>query len=274
MRPALLALLTLSLAGLLVFGHAASEEDDELVTVELSTVGLDRQSGTPVALLREPESGEVVPIFIGVVEAQAILQGLHEVDAPRPMTHDLLANTIQSLDAQLEALQVHDLRNGTYHGRLLLSRSGEDNIRVDSRPSDGLALAVRTGSRIEVTRKILRADLDFDFEAPEGSQDVVRAAGITVVAADSELRQELELPEDEGMLVSRVEGAAADQGIQPGDLILAVDEVRPDSPLAFLDAIRAAGDSATLTIWRDGAELEITVPTDIPATREREQERL
>jgi len=274
MRPTLFALLLLILAGLFIFGHAASEQEQELVTVELSTVGLDQQSGAPVALLREPESGEVVPIFIGVVEAQAILQGLHEVESPRPMTHDLLANTIQAMGAQLHALQVHDLRNGTYYGRLLI-RSEEGDIKeVDSRPSDGLALAVRTGARIEVTRDILRADLDFDFQAPEGSQDVVRAAGITVVTADEALRRELELPEAHGVLVSRVEGAAADQGIQPGDLVLQVDGERPDSPLGFLDQIRAAGDAVTLRIWRDGEEMELTIPTEVPSARDREQERL
>ncbi|WP_406671941.1 bifunctional nuclease family protein, partial [Natronospira sp.] len=171
MRPALLSLAAILLALVISLGNPLANEDDELVTVELATVGLDERSGAPVALLREPDSGEVVPIFIGVMEAQAILQGLHEVSTPRPMTHDLLARTLSALDAEAISLQVHDLRNGTYYGRLMLRKDGQEAlIEVDTRPSDGLALAVRSGTEIQVARKILRADLEFDFRAPEEEQ--------------------------------------------------------------------------------------------------------
>ncbi|MDQ2070721.1 bifunctional nuclease domain-containing protein [Natronospira bacteriovora] len=278
MRVKLLSLFSLLvLATAIALAAFARETRPELVEVELATVGFDRNSGTPVALLREPESGEVVPIFIGLIEAQAILQGLHDIASPRPMTHDLLANTIAGLDASLEVLQVHELRNGTYYGRLLLRRSGGNEVtEIDTRPSDGMALAVRTGARIEVSREILRAGLDFDFQAPEGSGDIVQAAGITVVNATGELRQELGLPSDPGVLVSSVRAAAREAGLQAGDLIIAVGERRPSSPLDFLDAIRAVPgeEKARIRYWREGEEYEIVVPTEVPREESAEHERL
>lgn len=254
----------------------AADASEDLVRAELATVGLDRHSGVPVALLREPDSGEVVPIFIGIVEAQAILQGLHEVESPRPLTHDLLADAIGRLDAELLSIQVHDLRGGTYHGRLILRKDNGDSVEIDTRPSDGLALAVRLGARIEVSPEILRADLDFDFQAPEGSQDVVQAAGITVVNATRELRDELGLPDATGVLVSSTRATAREQGLQPGDLIIAVGEQQPDSPLAFLEAIRVTpeGEKAKIRFWREGEEREIKVSTEVPAPEKTERERL
>jgi len=280
MRPvALIAIFSLALTFLLLTSKpfANDKDPDELVRVELSTVGIDRQSGAPVALLRDSDSGEVVPIFIGVVEAQAILHGLHEVQAPRPMTHDLLKSTIESLNAELITLQVHDIRNGTYYGRLKLRLDGQDElIEVDTRPSDGLALAVRTGASIEVSRKILRADLDFEFESPEGGDDVVRAAGITVVPATGALREELGLPERAGVLVSQVEGPPQERGIQAGDLITRVNDEEIAAPLDFLDALRHADidEKVTITLWRDGETLEIEIPTDVPTRDETERERI
>lgn len=276
MRASLLSLLLITSVLLFLSTRPAAEEPEELVRAELATVGLDRYSGAPVALLREPDSGKVVPIFIGVVEAQAILQGLHHIDSPRPMTHDLLANTIGKLGAELLSIQVHDLRNGTYYGRLLVRQDNGETIEIDTRPSDGLALAVRLDARIEVSNRILRADMDFDFQAPEGSQDVVQAAGITVVSATQELRQEMGLPEDPGVLVSSTRATAREQGLRPGDLIIAVNDRRPNSPLAFLEAIRVTGEGekANIRFWRDGKEQEIEISTDVPEPDRTERERL
>ncbi len=276
MRAGLLSLLLITATLLFLSTMPVAEESEELVRAELATVGLDRYSGAPVALLREPDSGKVVPIFIGVVEAQSILQGLHEINSPRPMTHDLLAATIRKLGAELLSVQVHDLRNGTYYGRLLLRQDNGETIEIDTRPSDGLALAVRLGARIEVSTRILRADLDFDFQAPEGSQDVVQAAGITVVSATGELREEMGFPDDPGVLVSNTRAGARDQGLRPGDLIIAVNEQRPNSPLAFLEAIRTTdeGEKARIRFWRDGEEQEIEISTDVPEPDTTERERL
>ena len=126
----------------------------ETVPVELSTVGLDGRTGTPIVVLREPVSGGVLPIWVGVMEAQAIALALHGVVTPRPMTHDLMASLIAELRAEVDEVVVTDLRNNTYFGMVRLKVAGERKIRdIDSRPSDALALAVRTGAPIRVVKR-------------------------------------------------------------------------------------------------------------------------
>jgi bifunctional DNase/RNase len=251
---------------------------DGLVEVELSTVGMDARSGTPVALLRDSISGEVVPIFIGLAEAEAILRALHEVSMPRPMTHDLMGEVIGALDARMERVIVHDIINGTYYGRLELRRNADGELlEIDTRPSDGLALALRTGARIAVTRKILQAGLDFDFRSPEGAEDVVQAAGITVVEAPGNLREELGLPgEPPGVLVSRVTGTAPEAGLEPGDLIIEVNGKILSRPLDFLDLLRQTpvGEEAEIVFLRGHDEHRVKVSTDVRASDPAETERL
>src|SRR5262245_17163416 len=96
----------------------------DTVPVELSTVGLDGRTGTPIVVLRDPESGGVLPVWIGPMEAQAIALALHGVVMPRPMTHDLMASLIAELRAEVEEVVVTDLRNNTYFGLLRLKVAG------------------------------------------------------------------------------------------------------------------------------------------------------
>lgn len=253
---------------------AEAEDGENLVPVELSTVGVDARSGTPVALLRNPESGEVVPIFIGMTQAEAILRALHEVDTPRPMTHDLMQDLLGSMEAEIDRIVVYDLRGGTYYGRIELRVAGEEEIRVvDTRPSDGFALAARTGARIEVARDILQAELDFEFHAPEGDRNVVQAAGVTVVAADGELLEQMGLPSDrEGVLISAVDPQPAAAGLEPGMLVLEVNGEAMTNPMDFLDGVRAtpAGEDARLKVLGPDGEQHIEVPTEVPEVEDRE----
>ena len=125
----------------------------DLVPVELSTLGVDGRSGSPIVVLRDPASGSVLPIWVGPMEAQAIALVLHGVVPPRPMTHDLMAKLISELHAELEEVIVTDLRNSTYFGVLRLRVAGEKKPRdVDTRPSDAIALALRAGAPIRVAR--------------------------------------------------------------------------------------------------------------------------
>ena len=150
-------ILSTSIAGVLAQSGAGGES----VAVELSTVGLDGRTGTPIVVLRDPESGSVLTIWVGVMEAQAIALALYGVVTPRPMTHDLMASLIAELRAEVDEVIVTDLRNNTYFGMVRLKVAGERKIRdVDSRPSDALALAVRTGAPIRVARKFSPSHLN------------------------------------------------------------------------------------------------------------------
>ena len=187
-------------------------------------VGLDGRTGTPIVVLREPESGSVLPIWVGPAEAQAIALSLHGVIPPRPMTHDLMASLIAELRAEVDEVVVTDLRANVFFGIVRLRVAGEKKIReVDSRPSDALALALRTGAPIRVARKILAGAPEFDFIAPEGPNQVVQALGMTVVVATPSLRKEFRLGDGRGVVVTSAFGLAREKGMRRGDLITEVN---------------------------------------------------
>lgn len=250
----------------------AEAPSGDLLTAELSTVGWDALSGSPVVLLRELASGQVLPIWIGLAEARAIGLALHGIETPRPMTHDLMANLLGELGANLEEVVVTELREGTYYGLLKLRVDGEDEPRwVDTRPSDALALALRTGARIRVAAALVEDQPDFQFLAPEVSEQVVRVLGLTVRAATPELRAEHGLPERDGLVVVAVSDEAARQGLERGDLIVEVNGRAPQEPLDLLDAIREApGPTLTLKYWRDGEEHTVELEMSPESTPPRE----
>lgn len=129
-----------------------------MVEVRLRAVRVDLQSNTPVLLLQEAEGeGRTLPIFIGTAEATAIAYALQGVAMPRPMTHDLLKDLLEALAAEVERVVITELRASTYYAELHL-RHGNDRSIVSSRPSDAVAVAVRTGSPLFVSDELIDAE--------------------------------------------------------------------------------------------------------------------
>jgi len=112
------------------------------VEAEIWTVAQTDQGN--VVLVRPKGSDLAVPIFIGQLETQSILIGMGGVEVPRPLTHDLFINLLSSLRAELARIEIHDLREGTFYGRLILHPEGQEEIVVDARPSDAIGIAVRS----------------------------------------------------------------------------------------------------------------------------------
>jgi uncharacterized protein len=264
-RLVVILCLCTSIAGVRAQGGAGGET----VAVELSTIGLDGRTGSPIVVLREPQSGGVLPIWVGAMEAQAIALALHGVVPPRPMTHDLMTSLIAALRAEVEEVVVTDLRNNTYFGLVRLKVAGERNTRdVDSRPSDALALALRTGAPIRVARKILAMSPEFDFIAPEGPNQVVQALGMTVVVATPALRKQFRLGDRQGIVITSAYGQARDKGVRRGDLLVEVNGKAVEEPNAFFDVVRAAKPRSPvrITYWRDGKTNTIELPADMAPT--------
>jgi uncharacterized protein len=141
---------------------------DQLVNVEVSGVGVDPLTGAPAVLLRDPDSEQAVPIYIGLTEAEAVDRALRRIRPPRPLTHELMADILVATGAVLERLIIDDLREGTYFAALELKlRDRDGSVLLDTRPSDGMNLALRNGAPILVARKVLRAQED--IETPRGS---------------------------------------------------------------------------------------------------------
>ena len=129
-----------------------------MVEVRLRAVRVDLQSNTPVLLLQETEGeGRTLPIFIGTPEAAAIAYALQGVAMPRPMTHDLIHDLLSALDVSVERIVITELRSSTYFAELQLRRGGTRSV-VSSRPSDAVAVAVRTGSPIYVSDDLMDAE--------------------------------------------------------------------------------------------------------------------
>jgi uncharacterized protein len=237
------------------------EDRGDLVPVELATVGTDARAGAPVVLLREPASGQIVPIWVGMAEAHAILRNMLAIETPRPMTHDLLADVIQRLGAHVAEVVVHDVQGSTYLGLIRL-RVGDqpDLLDIDSRPSDALALAIRTDAPIRVAAQLLADPPRFDFLAPEVDEQVVRILGATLVAPNPTLRDRYQLPTQPGLVVVGASGEAAQRGLRRGDLVLEVNGVLPAEPMDFLNVVLDAYESVDLRVWRNGEVLEIQLP--------------
>jgi len=152
-----------------------------MVEVRLRAVRVDLQSNTPVLLLQESEGlGRTLPIFIGAPEATAIAFALQGMDTPRPMTHDLIRDLLEALGAQVTRVVVTELRTSTYYADIVLTHDGRE-VPVSSRPSDAVAVAVRTGAPLFVADDLMDAEgvmlavdeeEDEDEDDEEGTEDV------------------------------------------------------------------------------------------------------
>jgi bifunctional DNase/RNase len=126
-----------------------------MIEVTVGKIQVNLVSQNRVVILREVVGDRYLPIWIGQFEAEAIAMCLQEVEAVRPMTHDLLKNLVGGLDAILERIEIHDLRDDVFYARLVLQANGK-RIEIDSRPSDGIALAVRAHAPIFVAEAVMQ----------------------------------------------------------------------------------------------------------------------
>jgi uncharacterized protein len=123
--------------------------------VDLLGISLEAQSGAPLIVLREKEAPfRYLPIFVGETEAASIAVALSGMPSPRPLTHDLMAQVMQTMRTRLESVEVTDLRDGSFIAEMRLS-GPEGNQRFDTRPSDGIALAVRLGAPVFVSDEVM-----------------------------------------------------------------------------------------------------------------------
>jgi bifunctional DNase/RNase len=174
-----------------------------LVEAEIWTVAQTDQGN--VVLVRPKGTELAVPIFIGQLETQSILIGMGGVEVPRPLTHDLALSILSALHAELSRIEIHDLREGTFYARLVL-RLEEEDIIVDSRPSDAIGLAVRALCPVFIAESVVEeagisvnlvTGMQVDSEAAEETPPLEGLPPGALVSASAEaeierLRAELE----------------------------------------------------------------------------------
>jgi len=116
---------------------------------------LDPTNNSPIVILQDTEGTTVLPIWVGVFEANAIALEMEHVETPRPMTHDLIRTILSTLTTKVVKIVVNDLRENTYYAEIYLHRDSQIFV-VDARPSDALAVALRTGARIFVAKEVVQ----------------------------------------------------------------------------------------------------------------------
>jgi bifunctional DNase/RNase len=122
-----------------------------MLSVEVVGIRIDDSGNSPVLILKELSTqGRVLEIWIGAVEAGAIAMAQQEVQAPRPLTHDLIVNILKTLNVNLVTVRINELSDGVYLAELVLS----DGSRIECRPSDGVAIAIRTDAPILVAEEV------------------------------------------------------------------------------------------------------------------------
>ena len=127
-----------------------------MIQVELSKIIIDEKRQDQIIVLKEKNGERQLPIVIGFLEASSIKMKLSGVEPPRPMTHDLLVAVIQGLEAKLERLIIDKMVNNTFHAKLEFKTKDGQSKCIDARPSDGVALAVRTSAPIFVEEDVIK----------------------------------------------------------------------------------------------------------------------
>ncbi|MBE9546315.1 MAG: bifunctional nuclease family protein [Proteobacteria bacterium] len=133
-----------------------------LIEMKVSGLTIDPLTNTPIVILKDMEERKAIPIWIGLFEASAIATELEKVSFSRPMTHDLLHSILKNLDVEMTRIEITDLKNNTFFANICLLKGG-NNVVVDSRPSDAIALALRANVPIFVDEKVIEKSRSVDM---------------------------------------------------------------------------------------------------------------
>ena len=134
-------------------------------------VSFDLVGKQPIVLLKTADGNKFLPIWIGHPEAAAILMKLQGASTPRPMTHDLLADVLEQLDAEVTRITVTELRENTFYASITVQQNGSE-IEIDSRPSDAIAIAVRSDAPIFAAERVIEESA-IEFEGEEVNEEEI-----------------------------------------------------------------------------------------------------
>ena len=141
-----------------------------MLEMRVAGIALDAASRSPIVLLRDPSGRRQVPIWIDQAQAQNIMAGLSEQPPPRPLSHDLMAQLLEAGGLTLERVIIHTIEDSTFRAVLKLNHGDGEAIELDARPSDAIALALRTGSGIWMLEEVV-ADASIPVDAEADAED-------------------------------------------------------------------------------------------------------
>ena len=181
-----------------------------MVEMRVAGIALDAASRSPIVLLRDPAGRRQVPIWIDQAQAQNILAGLNEQPPPRPLSHDLMARLLEAGGLSLERVIIHAIEESTFRAVLKLQRREphpqEEPLELDARPSDAIALALRTGSSIWMLEEVV-ADASIPVDAEADAEDAADFRRFLDAVSPAELVRQIGRAQPE---TSRSEAPAAE----------------------------------------------------------------
>jgi bifunctional DNase/RNase len=150
---------------------------NQLVSMSIKGLMLDPVSNSPIVVLKDDDEKFFLPIWVGIFEANAIALQLENITTPRPMTHDLLRTMISELHARVTRIVINDLRDSTFFAQIRLlveQEDGDTTLEIDARPSDAIALALRTEAPIFVAQSVLEQAQTISPEGEQQGDDKVK----------------------------------------------------------------------------------------------------
>ncbi|NJL09707.1 MAG: bifunctional nuclease family protein [Calothrix sp. SM1_7_51] len=145
-----------------------------MIEMRVAGIALDAITRSPIVLLKDASDRRALPIYIGQEQARAIMGALEGQKPPRPLTHDLMVNILEAWNMTLEKIIIHSLQKDTFYAALIV-KQGEVRREIDARPSDAIAVALRTNSSIWVMEEVVAdASIPVDRDADEAEQQAFR----------------------------------------------------------------------------------------------------
>ena len=253
----LVAALLVSLA----FIAVSKETPPSFVEMEVKGVRLDTIGNSPVVLLADKEEKRALPIWVGLLEANAIDKELRNNTSPRPMTHDLLYSILAQAHVKVKEVKIVDIKNNTYYATLFITID-KRVVGIDARPSDAIVIALKSKTPILVSAKILEEQ----GIALAKKSALIERFGIRIQELTPALASHFNFKSQKGVLVAEVlPGSASESsGIKAGDIITKANSKEVGSVEELqetLDSVKA-GDSVRVGLFRDNQsrEVNLTLP--------------
>ena len=228
------------------------------IEMEVKGVRLDAVGQNPVVILADKDGKKALPIWIGLLEANAIDKELKNITTARPMTHDLLHSILTQAHVKVKEVKIVDLKDNTYYATLFL-KLNQGLIEVDSRPSDAIIIALKSKTPIFVSAKIL----DERGVALTKKNDFGERYGIRIQELTPSLASHFNFKGQKGVLVSEVISGSPSEasGIKAGDIITKVNSKELGIVQEFEEIFDTAkvGSSLQILLFRDGKFQEVNL---------------
>jgi len=251
--------LAAALLASLVLIAISKEISPPFIEMEVKGVRMDAVGNSPFILLADKEGKTALPIWVGLLEANAIDKELRNETSPRPMTHDLLYSILAQTHAKVKEVRIIDLKNNTYYATLfLIINKGVQEI--DARPSDAIVIALKSKTPIFVSTKILEEHgIALTQKNGFGERLGIRIQELTPALASS-----FKFKGKKGVLVAEVlPGSVSESsGVRAGDIITKINSKEVGTIQQFEEIFDSAkpGDSLKLTLFRDNQFKEVNLP--------------